>query len=460
MHFVLLNLDPINPLSHTTLQDVRSYLQAFFCVEIKIAEVPRTPIAPEVPSGWEALRERTHHPVQSRPGRTASDKQQICAPHLLTCLRLARENPTKYGVEVEDCECILGLTKSEFYESGAGLLPDEPAPADRTQDVFVGSTKHGVGACTFAHLEQHENRIVAQRRLLRQLCTLVSNSILALLGLRTCPSHMCVAYFKPMQLGKTPMGLCFRCEEKLIQKVESTQGPQRLQTLIRLAATRYANLGEALNKFSHKTEKVKLGYRRYKEFEEQIDWLQMAEEILQETERERFFFQSTEGPQRRRRCLLNCLREAHERQPMPMLHRTLSEPFFKKTCLVDMSQSAPFRHESGPLDQWCSAVINRKHTSGGFYVELGGSLRSKTVSCFVESGLNASMLPQGPDIARAMLAKSMTKTMSLQTAAAATTGGTERMAPRKALTTSTVPDKMQKRRRNAMSLNYTVKSME
>lgn len=454
--FILLNLDPTHPLSTPSLDDLITYLQAFFNAEIRTAEVPRTPIAPEVPSGWEALRERTHCPLQSRPGRSDRDLQQICAPDLLYCMRLARENPAHYGVQVEDCVCLLGLTNSEFYQSGVGLRPDEPASAEKTRDIFVGSAKQGVGACSFAHLDEHPDSAVAHRQLRRKLCTIVSTSILSLIGLRTCPSHTCAAYFKPIQLGKTPLGLCFQCEEKLIR---FSIPEMNTENLIRMAAERYSNIAGVLKYFSQKTDRIKLGYRKYKEYEEEVDWLQLAEEIIRETERDRFCFVGTEGPQRRRRSLLACLREAHERQPARMLHRTLSEPFFKKTCLVDMTQSAPFRHESGTLENWSCAVVNRKHVSGGHYVEMGGSLRAKTVSCFVDSGLNASLIQTDRD--QVLFAKShQSKHSSLhQATAAAGDGGRaggERTKHRCALTSPTV-EKLQRRRRFASSLMYTVK---
>jgi len=330
------------------------------------------------------------------------------------------------------------------------------------QDVFVGSAKHGVGACTFAHLQEHEDSAVAHRQRLRKLCTIVVNSILSLIKLRTCPSHQCIAYFKPMQLNKTPLAMCFHCEEKLVRWALPDGNTAYL---IRLAAQRYANLARTLQGFSQKTDRIKLGYRRYKEFEEEIDWLQMAEEILSEIERERFCFVGTAGPQRRRRSLLVCLREAHERQPARMLHRTMSEPFFKKTCLMDMTQSAPFRHDSGTLENWSCAVINRKHVSGGHYVELGGSLRAKTISSFTESGLNASLIPT--DAGQALMVKNMGKFSSLNAARAATppsrgatpegTAGGGRMAQRGAITTP-VAEKHQRRRRYATSLNYTIKN--
>jgi len=172
--------------------------------------------------------------------------------------------------------------------------------------------------------------------------------------------------------------------------------PGTTDELISSAAERYHKIRQVLTDVSDRLQLVPMGHRKYREFEEEIDWMQVAEETLTEIRSERFRFTGTEGPQNRRRSLHSCLVQVHERQKGRCLHRVMSEPIIKRTCLVDMTKSAPHRHECGEMHKWTSVVWNKQHRVGGHYCETGGSLRPKTLGTFVGSGLNASLIQKVP----------------------------------------------------------------
>jgi len=398
-HFVLLNLDPVMPLDRTVLGELCAYVEAFFGRELKVVDVLVTPTAPECPSGWEALKERCNQGVQSKPGRDGSvAPRQLMSSDLLSCIRLVQDNPNYYGVETDDAEWILGITLNEFYHDPYGLRPEEPCPEDRTKDFFIRKDRAGV--CSMSQLEFHNPVLQftsslarsCSHKLPRQIFKPVTNSFLSLLGLRNSDSHQCCAYRRPFQLDVTPLQLSIDCEEALLKKLY----PGTTDELITSAAERYNKIRLVLTDVSDRLKLVPIGHRKYREFEEEIDWMQIAEETLTEIRSERFRFTGTEGPQNRRRSFHVCLLQVHERQCGRTLHRTMSEPLIKRTCLLDMTKSAPYRHESGDLHKWTNAVWNKQHRSGGHYVETGGTLRPKTIGTFVASGLNASLVQKMP----------------------------------------------------------------
>jgi hypothetical protein len=181
-----------------------------------------------------------------------------------------------------------------------------------------------------------------------------------------------------------------------------------------MAAERYRALAELLGEFGTKLGPVNCARRHYTAFEEECDWLHVAEEILLEAslERKRSLKavaenSSPDGNRQRQRSLLTCLEQAHHGQPARgILKRTFSAPLLPRTCLMDMAQAHPHEHERGPMANWATAVYNRKHATGGHYVELGGSLKPKTVATFVDVGLNASMhrtrTSLGPSVEKAV----------------------------------------------------------
>lgn len=162
------------------------------------------------------------------------------------------------------------------------------------------------------------------------------------------------------------------------------------------AVHRYRGMCDVLSELNAREGfSFKMSRRTFVEFEEECDWLKVAEEIVRESAAERKGPFHSRSTQSRRRSVFNCLKSAHEGQPPRTLKRSFSCPLLKRTCQLDMSASAPFSHECGDLLKWSTAVINRNHTAGGHYVEAGGSLTQKKIGAFVDSGLNASLAPSG-----------------------------------------------------------------
>uniref|UniRef100_A0A7S2Q5K0 Uncharacterized protein n=1 Tax=Zooxanthella nutricula TaxID=1333877 RepID=A0A7S2Q5K0_9DINO len=397
-------MDAAPALAEDVLTDLVRYLRCFLCVEVEVAEVPELPIAPK---GWQALHERLRHPLRNRPGRPGSGiERQLCAPHLLECLKGLKRDPVAVEVPAaEGAACVLGFTACELFRSTEGLLPDEAVPEERTRAFSVAAARASVGAVSIAHLE---GRLAKEgpprRKFMRQLMTLVSHSFLELLHLRSCQSHQCLAYHRAFDPENTSMNMCYQCEDALI-RLTRPRG-EKWEDMVMAAADRYRDIGETLQHIGSNLERIKLSRRSYAEFEEDCDWLQVAEEILRESaaERRRRLPEAPEGTSRRR-SLLACLRCAHEQQPHVALKRTFTQPLLKRTCLVDMAQSAPYRHECGELAKWTIAVTNRRHEAGGHYVELGGSLRQKKIGSFIDAGLNASLARSGQERLKSTMAQ-------------------------------------------------------
>ena len=70
----------------------------------------------------------------------------------------------------------------------------------------------------------------------------------------------------------------------------------------------------------------------------------------------------------------------HDETPsIQILHRTLAEPRLRVRCLVDMAERGPGQVPLNPSDGgYAEAFINRKHSTGGTYHELGGNLQPKS----------------------------------------------------------------------------------
>lgn len=138
------------------------------------------------------------------------------------------------------------------------------------------------------------------------------------------------------------------------------------------------------------------GHRRHSEFEQEIDWLRAAAYHFEGmcNERKEFALRSTGTVVRRKRSVSNLITSMHKNAPPQTLTRTLSVPDIKRHCLLDMT--TPAIRDSvaiGPWkgQGWPDKVVNAKHSTGGHYVELGGSLNPKSVGGF-SLGLNSSTL--------------------------------------------------------------------
>jgi len=421
MHIVLLSLDAVDPVDADVLNWMRRFVEAFFCMEMRVLDVPKTAHAAR---GWEALRDGTHCPLKARDGHPGAWGKQLYAPHLLECLKQLRDGNCEHHVEgIDGANSILGFTACELFLHDDGLLPDVPVSMPHLQNFFYGSSKEHVGVCSLAQLDYGASRrlqanvlsesqlfartasaappSLAKRKFFRKLLKLVCQAIVHLLGLHVCQSQRCLAYWKPFDPELTHLNLCAFCEKCLICKAHPHA---ELNKLIEIASSRYSDMRQVLLELGADLGSLRIGHRMYMEFEEECTWLQLACEIMLESAEQRRN-PVVSGERRRRRSLLHCLQQAHKRQPPALLHRVLSQPLLRRTCLLDMTLSGPYRHESGDLGRWCEAIINRKHIAGGHYVELGGSLAAggahgvKAIAGFVDAGLNASMVDPSSTLA-------------------------------------------------------------
>mmetsp|Transcript_32342 Transcript_32342/g.89379 ORF Transcript_32342/g.89379 Transcript_32342/m.89379 type:complete len:448 (-) Transcript_32342:187-1530(-) len=389
---VLLSLDECFPLDALLADNLSQYLGYFFGAEICIRTVPDTEAPPR--PGWESLRDRLNLPLTSRPARLGRGgnigPHQLFLPELMCCLETAMQTPqAEHGIELEGAEVVLAITSNELFSSSTGLIPDEPAPEERTRTSFIRSRRHFLGVCTLAHLAERGS-LPKLRRYFRQLAKFVTRCVLELFGLKACQFQSCLAYLKNLDLDAIAILLCAQCECNLINR---TLGTDDYSAAAKAAVDRYEKLEAFFRSSSTWLGQPKIGYRTYNEFEEECEWLHLAVEVLRQCTDERVTFMDGGSKKVWRRSLLNSLTQVHARlHPKVVCTRTFSEPLIRRKCAVDMSSSAPFRHESGDLDKWTQAVHNRRHNSGGLYVELGGSLRGKHIANFVDAGLNASLI--------------------------------------------------------------------
>mmetsp|Transcript_54657 Transcript_54657/g.130431 ORF Transcript_54657/g.130431 Transcript_54657/m.130431 type:complete len:427 (-) Transcript_54657:47-1327(-) len=389
MCLALLILDPTDPLEASTVSTLSRYVEAFFCTELRILQVPEVPMLAK--RGLEALKSIARLDIRVRPGRGGpSDPElQVDVWQLLECMKqlLLTESIAKAVDGLEGVTSILGVTANELLTSHDGLLPDAPAPPDRTQPFAVHSKRLPVGAISLSKLPKHGGPVTSARKFERQLLTLVSHSFIELMRLRLCDDQRCLAHTAPFKPDATGLFLCPPCEERLLRLARPKA---EVEELVDVAAGRFRQLQEVLQEVSVQLGPIRIGLRTYDEFEAECDWLKLAEEIMRESgaERKRPLLQKRQ----RRRCFMNCLLQAHEGQPIGIVHRTWSVPTLRKSCLVDMMDTKPHTQTQGDLGRWTNLVTNRKHRAGGEYIQLGGSLQPKTIGGFVETGLNASFV--------------------------------------------------------------------
>lgn len=364
MHFTLLLLDEKLRVGENITHEISKYVWAFFHTELRVKEIPKTVVAAK---GWQALKERTVLPLQVRPGRPGGPAEgQISAPDLLACLtKLKKEKASVHGVEVDGAECILGLTGMEFFSDTSGTFPGQPVPAELTQRIAVSSEKQKVGVCSLARLDDPLASESGRRRFHRQVLTLVTHTILSLLGLRTCQSKTCLAYLRPFSLEEdglkgTSFLLCAKCEHDLIRKIQpNIAGPPKKggtnidpDNLILTAADRYCKLAQRLDSLNVRLQRLACCGRSFEEFGHEYEWLCNAEQILLRNAGERkTWLDKHDKPHLRRRCLLHCIQHAHKEQEQRPLQRSCSQPLLRRRCLLDMAGFAP--HNQGFFSSLC-----------------------------------------------------------------------------------------------------------
>jgi hypothetical protein len=396
MHILLLCLDENQPLDAISLAALKSYVKAFFQLDLVDATVPRTTLSPP---GIPALCERTALPCQTRPGRPCSRaERQIFVPELFPCLEKLKRVGKEY-CPVEDAVAILCVTRSELFTNDEGLLPGAPVPQEDIVPLALSSAKRSIGVFSLANLEvEDETAGGIYRMYLRKLLKLAAHEIIKMLGMKGCQSNQCLAYLKPFHPDDTSLWLCPNCELKLLNHkavcgYEDSSKASRHE-MVQLGVKRYQELADVLSKLSSRLENFRIGHRHFSEFEKDVDWLRLLAEQLDTQSRVRHNFVDFEGKSRKKqRSLETLLTNAYANLGKRTLHRILSEPILKKTCLVDMAGAAPYRQDSGNLWDWTQVIINRKHAVGGKYVELGGSHKvQKSIGAFWDQGLNASKI--------------------------------------------------------------------
>lgn len=256
-----------------------------------------------------------------------------------------------------------------------------------------------MGVFSLAHLEpEGEPSARIFRYYLRSVMKLVAHEIIKMFGMKGCQSNQCLAYVKPFDPEKTAFWLCPVCEHKLLTHCKVCGNAPR-DDLVQVCVKRYKELADVLTKLSSRLENIRIGQRYFTEFEKDVDWLRLLAETIDEEAKVRHNFVDFANSSRtRQRSMQQLLFNAYAKLGKRTLHRILSEPILKKSCLVDMMGAAPYRQDSGNLTDWTQIIINRKHSAGGKYVELGGSHKvTKSIGAFYDQGLNASKVKRTPE---------------------------------------------------------------
>lgn len=230
------------------------------------------------------------------------------------------------------------------------------------------------------------------RVLLRNLFKLVTHEIIRLLGMKKCGIHRCLCYKQPFKAETWEIFPCANCDTELLVFIAGTRvnveplALQRILDLIKVFQAAAASLPDTL----------RFGHRDHGEFDKEIDWLYHTANnmSIKLTERKHFTLRATGSQVTRKRSLGNIMRTVHREAPKQQYTRTLSLPDLKRHCLLDMT--LPIMRDVAPLGSWeghgwPDKVFNRKHSTGGHYVELGGSLRQKDGGGFW-FGINSSIL--------------------------------------------------------------------
>jgi len=337
--------------------------------------------------------EKFNRPLTTRT--TTNDTLAYNAVQLIECLKAQKTLPVGPVGPFPDSLGILALTGDELYAKEWFILKPAQEPPPLPEEALIPSfvsVKDNIGVCTTANLRppcgrptQNLKRLATDegyvkanldRITLRRLLLLLSHECCRILGFKTCCSHRCLCYNQPFDVDAWSLFLCRRCDAKLASwSKEGEEGAlQRLNRLAQVLGKANESVGPVLA----------YGHRRHGEFEKELDWLGVAARELEERrhERKEYILRSTGLMTKRKRSLRNLMSTVHRKAPPLFLTRAFSTPDLTKHCLLDM-QSPLFR-DSAPLGPWKGQglpdkVINAKHSTGGCYVELGGSLRPKRI---------------------------------------------------------------------------------
>lgn len=417
---IILNLLDATPSPHPFSQDhlnlLRDYVRAFFGEELIVVQTPKTHVSPP---GALAMSEKVRRILHVRRTGKKGKKDSIgySIPDLFECLKVQRDKGCgSESIGPFDCLAVLAVTSDELYHDDKDLKPGKMLPRELLTPYSYSCPKLKIGVCTTANLRPpmyrpttNLNRFAdntgvvkteLDRVLLRNLFKLITHEICRMLEMKKCDLHRCLCYKQPFKGDTWGIFLCANCDSELIvlmAKKEKRDMEQlalkRLVDLTKVFQDAQASIGAPL----------RFGHRDHGEFEKEIDWLYHAAHNLsiKLTERKHFTLRSTGAPVTRKRSIGNIIRTVHREAPKLEYTRTLSLPDLKRHCLLDMT--LPVMRDVAPLgswkgEGWPDKVINAHHSTGGHYVELGGSLRPKDGGGFW-FGINSSILKRIGDSA-------------------------------------------------------------
>eukprot|EP00392_Amoebophrya_sp_AT5.2_P004598 g4606.t1 len=403
--FLLNILDESTPFSETTLALLKEYVLAFFGIPIRTVQTPKTPVSP--------------------PGIS----------HLFECLREQRQNGGGIGPFPESSG-VLAVYSGEFFENDYELLPKDPAPEERVFKYGVCSMP-GISILSLAHMtpalfDKHECNLrrpsIATppdclpvrhqyRKYLRRLLKAVTHYLLRLLKFEGCQDQRCLAYRQPFTPDTHTLFLCCECDIKFCRRMAARKECRffRIQVdengdshgevppegtsdeeLARLfAEQRYERLQKVLKECNRHLIPVQYEYRKHSEFERELEWLHYALKVFRAKNPERHEFYDKHGKDRVKRRTLDTLLHTvfNDTPKIEVLHRTLEEPFLKYRSLADMKELGPHQTPVAADDEgYCRVYYNRRHSTGGNYVEMGGTLKGKHIGNFPGIGINAEVM--------------------------------------------------------------------
>ncbi|CAD7963857.1 unnamed protein product [Amoebophrya sp. A25] len=439
-------LDEESPLEDVTLELLKAYILAFFGIPIRTVQTGRTPVSPP---GVLALSEKTNRPLKQRNPRLAEHKgKSTRVSHLFECLREQTEKGGGIG-PFPEAVGVLGLISGELFENDYELLPWDPAPEERVFKYGLSNTgnKTGLSILSLAHMkpplaEKHECNLkrpairssgsetnVGQtggaspgttlpekhqyRKYLRNLLKAVSHYLLKLLGFEPCQNQRCLLYRQPFTPDR-PLFLCVDCEIKFCRRMSCRQECRFFRVTPEIgkeappkpsvgrddddakarvfAVHRYEQIQKVLQR-SHKVlTPFQFQYRRHTEFERELEWLAYAQKVFKARQGEAHEFVDRDGKSRVKIRSLNRLLESVflETPEIEILHRTLEPPMLKFSSLADMKELGPHQTPiAADGEAYAKAYYNRRHSTGGVYVEMGGNLNGKSVGNFPGIGINA-----------------------------------------------------------------------
>lgn len=393
------------------------------------------------------MAEKTNRPLKQRVQRLEKHKAKSTRiSHLFECLREQKESGGGIG-PFPKCVGVLGITSGELFEDDTELMPWDPAPEERVFKYGVYQAKMNISILSLCHLmpdhyqahtcnlkrpanddmefpKQHRYRVY-----LRNLLKAVSHFLMKLMGYEGCENQRCLLYRQPFQ-PHWHQFLCSECDVKFCESMNRNKrnfirwyrqdasspvtidlgGDGRSATNVTaipptpssssfdhffFAEKRYQELQKALKICDKKLVGLQYKYRHHTEFERELEWLHYALKLFASKNQERHDFQTKTGSYKiKRRSLERLLTRVHEEEPsIEVLHRTLEQPFLTIRCLTDMTERGPYQTPV-PLDNmgYAEAYFNRRHSTGGTYLEVAGGLQPKTVGNFPKIGLNAQIM--------------------------------------------------------------------